>query len=189
MRTRCRIFPIAILALALSPLAAAAQGTGSAAVTVELAKLLDARHMDVIAAADPDVPGRVIAALYIPGSQLLVIQAQHPVPRLLEQRLQRHEYRDIYMELHGSAPVESRFFVQDMEANGLKPTCGADQPFDTVSERGSVQTTFDGDWQGQGLSEADYRSRFAAADARYARMVGALVAALKAGTSSAPQRP
>ncbi len=189
MRTRCRIFPVAILTLALSPIAVAAQGTGSAAVTVELTKLLDARHLDVIAAADPDVPGRAIAALYLSGSQLLVIQAQHPVPRLLEQRLQRHEYRDIYMELHGSAPVASRFFVQDMEANGLKPTCGTGQPFDSVTEQAAVQTTFDGDWQAQGLSEADYRARFAAADARYARMVGALVAALKAGTSSAPQRP
>ncbi len=189
MRTRCRIFPIAILTLALSPIAVAAQGTGSAAVTVELTKLLDARHMDVIAAARSRGSraghrGAVFSGQPVAGDPGAVSGAA-AAGAAAAARTSTARFT-----WNSTAPRRSRAgsSCRTWRRTGSKPTCGADQPFDSVSERGAVQTTFDGDWKGQGLSEADYRSRFAAADARYARMVGALVATLKAGTSSAPQR-
>ncbi len=186
MRALLRVIPIAILAMGFGAIEVGAQEAGSADTTLQLTKLLDARHLDAIAAPDPDVPGRAIAALYFPGSQLLTIQAEYPVPRMLEQRIKRGEFRDVYMDLQGASAVDSRFFVQDMEANGLRPTCGDDKPFDIVAEGGSAQITFDGDWKRQGLTEADYQARFAAADARYKRMVDALVSVLRAGTSEHP---
>ena len=39
-----------------------------------------------------------MAALYFPGTQLLVISAKYTAPQLLMDRLKKKEFRDIYLE-------------------------------------------------------------------------------------------
>jgi hypothetical protein len=95
---------------------------------------------------------------------------------------ERGEHRDVYIDLQGVADPEGRLFVEDLQANGLHPAADPGEPFDVVFEHGRIQTTLNGDWSGQGLTASEYRSRFASADARYARILTALVSALRSKT-------
>ena len=80
-------------------------GHKSAAAAKQLTDALDAAKLDAIAAADPSDPATFVAALYIQGSQLLVVSAKYAAPPLLTAKLKTKEYRDIYMDL---APRRSR---------------------------------------------------------------------------------
>jgi hypothetical protein len=183
MRATLRVVWICAIVIALPTIAVRGQTPQSADAAALLARLLDARGMDAVAAADPDEPHRFIAGLRAEGNQLLVIAATYPVPVLLEERLKRGEFRQVYLDLQGASVPGSRFFVYDLEANGLRPASEPDQPFDMVFEGVGSQTTFDGNWANQGITEAEYRARFTRADAEYARLAKALVAALRSVTS------
>lgn len=182
MRAPCGLTLAVAVTIGLAPVGAQAQESRSAEPSRVLTQLLDARGADAIAARDPADPRRFIAALYFPGSQLLVVSHAYPVPVLLEQRLARGEYRDIYVELQGTVSPEGRFFVHDMGANGLRPTCDPGDPFDIVYESGQPYAAFNGDCAGQHLTEPEYASRFDIADHRYARMLAILVSALRPET-------
>src|SRR5262245_22388662 len=106
----------AVLAL---PLAAAAQDSKSADLAKQLAQLLDEKKMDAIAAPDPETPGAFVAALYIPGTQLLAVSAKYSVPDLLNDRLSKKEYRDIYIELSAASVAGTKTLVMDTLADGL----------------------------------------------------------------------
>ncbi len=80
---------------------ALAQDSESSRVAKQLAAALEAAKIDSIAAKDPTRPGTYIAALYFSGTQLLVISAQYPAPTLLDEKLLKKEYRDIYGQLRG----------------------------------------------------------------------------------------
>jgi hypothetical protein len=69
-------------------------------------------------------------------------------------------------------------FVEDLGANGLRAKREDGQPQDSV-DAGGRQTTFDGDWRRQKMSQDEYMKAFAAADESYARMLTALVEQLK----------
>jgi hypothetical protein len=150
----------------------------SAKPAATLAALLDQRSMDVVAAADPDEPGRVIAALYVPGAQLLVISSPYPVPALLEKQLGERKYMDVYMDIQSARSHEGQFFVMDLQANGLRSTCEVDQPFDSTSRNGGTHVSFDGKFEAQQLTATEYEARFDEDDARYARMLTLLASAL-----------
>lgn len=157
---------------------AAAQESKSAAGVRELVEVLTSRKLDAIAARDTAGADTYVAALFFPG-QLLVMSASYPAPALLNERLARSEYRDVYIELNSASPVESRLFVTDMGADGLKARRdNRDDPFD-IRHKGGVAVNFDGNWRPQKLSEADYMKAFAEADDRYAQMVGVLLAAAR----------
>ena len=76
---------VVVLAAPAAP--AAAQGTKSADLAKQLVQLLDARKLDAIAAADGGAPGAYAAALYFPGTQLLVVSAKYAAPPLLDDKL------------------------------------------------------------------------------------------------------
>jgi hypothetical protein len=83
------------------------------------------------------------------------------------------------MELQGPTARDGRFFVQDMQADGLTPRPPRGESFDMVYENDVTTTSFDGNWEAHGMSEADYEAKFAAADQRYAEMLTTLAAGLK----------
>ena len=168
------VFGLAVLCL---PAVALAQVSKSASVAKELTTAMDAKKLDAIAAKDPSAPDRYVAALYFPGTQLLVISGKYPVPQLLDPRLAQKQYRDMYMELTGTVPKESKVFVLDMGAPGLTQK-KTDNFFDTWTE-GDKQIVFDGNWDAQKISESDYSKRFAAADEQYAKLLAALLAEAK----------
>src|SRR5262245_18229028 len=71
---------LVMIALVGSVSSVAAQTAKSAAAAKELAAALDAAKLDAIAAVDPADPTVYCAALYFPGSQILVVSAKYAAP-------------------------------------------------------------------------------------------------------------
>ena len=179
---------VAGLTLAAMPLAAA-ETSRSADAAGTLTKLLDERKLEAVAVRDPDDPTRFISALYMPGSQLLVVSARYPVPAVLDQRIAEGKFRDAYLDIQGAGTRDGRFFVVDLQADGLRREPHRHQPFDIIYKNGVDQVTYDGDWKAQKLMQRDYFQRFAADDLEYARMLTALGEAIsKAPTAAAAKQ-
>jgi hypothetical protein len=157
---------------------APAQESKSGPLARQLAAALDAAKLDSVAAKDPSSPDVYIGALYVPGLQLLAISAKYSVPQLLDARLAKQEYRDVYVDLNSAALPDTKVFVQDLGSDGLKARPEDNQPFDSIDAM-NKPTAFDGDWRRQKLSEEEYMKAFSTADERYAQMLAALLAQLK----------
>lgn len=168
---------VVLCALAAAPWALA-QESKSAVLAKQLASALEAAKLDSVATKDPANPDVFIGALYIPGFQLLTISAKYTAPMLLEARIGKKEYRDVYIDLNSAGSPGSKVFVEDLGPDGLKARREDNQPFDSI-EMGGKRTTFDNEWRKQQLSEQDYLKMFSAGDERYAEMLSALLAELK----------
>jgi hypothetical protein len=166
--------------LLASAAAASAQESKSAPLVKQLIAALEAAKLDSVAAKDPSNQDVYVGALYIPGSQLLVISNKYSVPAALDGRLSKKEYRDLYIDLNAS-PANQRVFIEDLGADGLKARRDENQPFDSAEVNGT-RTMFDSDWKKQKLSEEDYTKAFGAADDRYVQILTALLAQLKKGS-------
>jgi len=168
---------ICVLAsLALAPAVVRAQESASAPVAEDLIRLLDERKLDAIGAHEVD--DLFVAALYVPGSQLLVVGAKTTLERgtyLVDAK----QYRDLYSELSAMQNPEGKIFVIDMGADGIFfKRRDRDEPFDIV-ESGGRSVSFNGEWGRRApISEEDYRAAYASDDERYTRMLAALVAEL-----------
>jgi hypothetical protein len=162
----------------LAPAVASAQESKSSPLAKQLAAAMDAGKLDSIAAKDPSSPDVFVAALYFPGSQLLVISGKYAVPQLLNDRVGRKEYRDVYLDLNGAATADSKIFIEDPGADGLKAKREENQAFDQCEMAGK-RTMFNGDWKTQKLSEDDYMKAYGAADDRYSQILTALLAQAK----------
>ena len=167
---------VVLAALTAFAAPAAAQESKSAPLAKQLAAALDAAKLEGVAAKDPAAPDVFFAALYFPGMQILVVSGKYSVPELLVQRLQRKEYRDVYLDLHGAGTEKVLF--EDPGIDGLKPKRDTNQPFDQTEVAGK-RLLFDGDWKAQKMTEQDYLKAFAAADDRYAQILTAFLAQLK----------
>jgi hypothetical protein len=150
------------------------QDSSSAAKAATLTRLMDQQKLDSVAAHDPEQPDRFVAALYYPGVQLLVVSASYPVPDVLRQKITGRQYRDVYMDLQSSATQQGRFFVMDLEANGVRQTRQEDAAFDVTYKDGDNPASFDGEWKRQNMSRAQYDARFRSDDERYTKMLTAL---------------
>ena len=84
----------------------------------------------------------------------------------------------MYADLNSASEQQSKVFVMDLGANGLRFKRENNEPFDTADVSGK-SVVFDGDWGKAKISEAEYRKVFETTDAQYAQMLQALVAALK----------
>jgi hypothetical protein len=166
-----------VLAMSLSA-TALAQEPKSAALAKQLTAALDAAKLDSIAAKDPSAPDVFIGALYFPGVQLLVVSAKYTVPSLLIEKLAKKEYRDVYIDLNSASVPDSKIFVSDLGADGLKAERSENQPYDTF-EAGGKQVAFDGDWKKQKMTKEDYMKAFSADDERYSQLLEALLAQVK----------
>src|SRR5262245_3009740 len=155
-----------------------AQDTKSAPLAKQLAAALDGAKLDSIAAPDPTNPDTFCAALYFANMQLLVVSAKYSAPQLLLAKVAKKDYRDVYIDLNSASVPESKIFVEDLGADGLKAKREENQPFDTF-EQGGKRTVFDSDWKKQKLSEQDYMKAFSGADDEYAKILTALLAQLK----------
>lgn len=114
-----------VLALSLSP-PVLAQEAKSVPLAKQLAAALDAGRLDSIAAKDPSSADVFIGALYIRGVQLLVVSARYTVPVLLNDRLAKKEYRDVYLDLIGASVPAQR--VESEGEHGVGEHAGARQP-------------------------------------------------------------
>jgi hypothetical protein len=167
---------VAAFLLLASP--ALAQTSKSAALAMELAKLLDSLKADSIAAKHPAAPDQYVGALYFPGSQLLVVTAKYQVPELMNTKLASKEYRDVYIDLNSAAMPNTKVFVSDLGIDGLKARRDDNQPYDTI-EMGGKNVNFDGDWRAAKLSEEEYMKGYQQAEEEYVKMLQALLSELK----------
>jgi hypothetical protein len=178
MQLTKRVVSGVVLVFALTlPAPASAQDSKSAPLAKQLVAAMDAAKLDSIAAKDAVSADVFVAALYFPG-QLLAISGKYSVPQLLNERLGKKEYRDVYMDLNGAAAGDTKVFIQDPGGDGLKLKRDENQAFDIV-EIGGKQTMFNSDWKAQKLSEQDYQKVFADADDRYAKILTALLLQVK----------
>ena len=156
------------------PTVAFAQQSKSAALATELARLLDENKIDSIAAKSAD---QYVGALYIQGSQLLVVQAKYSVPERMNQLLSQKAYRDAYIDLNSASDLKTKIFISDLGANGLKFK-RENNLSDTVDLPGK-SIAFDGEWDKAKISEAEYTKTYQSTDEQYAQMLQALISALK----------
>lgn len=176
IRTRPYV-TVAVLFLSLNSISAR-QSAKSAPAVKELTQALDAAKLDSIAAADPSDPSVFVAALYIQGSQLLVVSAKYAAPPLLTAKIKTKEFRDIYMDLSAASVAGSKVFIIDQNCDGLASKPEGDAAPDSW-EAGAQQLTFDGEWRKAKLTEAAYGKAFSDADERYTKIVALLTAQVK----------
>lgn len=171
----CRV--ATTLGLLLASFSIAAQASTSATLAGELVKILDARKLDSFAAR-AGAADQFVGALYLPGVQLLVVTARYAAPQQMDAQLALQNYRGIYLDLNSASIPESKIFVSDLGADGLRTRRQGDRPADTA-DIGGRSYAFDGDWDRAKLSEEEYTGAFRTTDREYVRMLEALVAELK----------
>ena len=166
------------VAMLLAPARVLAQESKTVALVGELVKLLDAAKAGSVAAQSPAGPDQFVGALYFAGSQLLVVSARYSAPLLLTEKLAKKAFQDVYIDLNSAFVPNSKTFISDLGADGLKAKRRANEGYDTV-EIGGKTTAFDGDWGKAKMSESEYMSVFGSAETEYVKMLQALVAQMK----------
>jgi len=169
-----------IAAALLSASAAAAQDLKSPDLAKQLVQLLDSKKMDSIAAADPQNLGTYAAALYFPGSQLLVVSAKYSAPPLLNEKINKKDYRDVYIDLSSASVAGTKLFVIDANADGLVAKPGDDQAADDY-ENGAKKLALEGAKKAK-MKDEDYAKAVSEADAAYCRILQLLINKINAGT-------
>lgn len=177
MHRGCAIISTALLLWA--PVASA-QEARSPDLVKQLTQLLDQKKMDSIAAPDAQNAGVYAAALYFPGSQLLVVSAKYAAPVLLSDKIAKKDYRDVYIDLSSASIAGTKMFVIDANADGLTAKPGDDQAADSY-ENGKTQVAFEGSKKAK-MSDAEYAKAFSDADAAYSRVLRLLIDQVKSGT-------
>ena len=117
----------------------------SSAAAKELGDVLDRRKLDSIAAADPADAGHWVAALYFPGSQMLVVSANIPRPSLFTDKLRRKDFRDIYIDLKPRLDRRDQGIRQDQTADGLREA--RERQCRRQLGTGRTRPRFDGEWK------------------------------------------
>jgi hypothetical protein len=173
-----KVFAIMLLG---SVLAAPDPALRSAKLATNLTATLANEKLEAIAAEDPDDPGRFIAALVAPG-QLLIISARPASADTIQARLIHRQYRDVYLDLQASTVADGKWFLQDMQADGV--CAGRNQVADLLYESNTAATVFDGDWKSHGWSEKEYQERLGVVDQRYSRILEVLLRTLATVSAS-----
>jgi hypothetical protein len=177
--SRLPLFAAAVAGLLFVPGTASAEDprSKSAPLAGELIKLLDQQKLEAVA-ANGGPADEYVGALYLPGSQLLVVRAKSSVPNRMKYLLMQKSYKDLYVELNGVVDQQSKVFISDLGANGLQFKREKNQPFDTVDATGK-SFAYDGEWRKAKMSEADYTKAYQEHDEAYSQMLQALIETLK----------
>lgn len=168
----------AVLTIALfTATSAVAQDSKSAPLARELAKALESANLQTIGAADPETGG-FVAAIYVPGTQLLVVGGRFQSSDIGNYRISKKEFRELYMDLNGGADPASRLFASDIMADGLAFKPANNGPADSW-EFGTAKHEFAGAKKAK-LKDDEYQKAFSDADTQYARVLSLLIAQAKA---------
>ncbi|MGH9218681.1 MAG: hypothetical protein ACRD1W_05240 [Vicinamibacterales bacterium] len=169
---------LSLLACTVVATPALAQEPASAVPAKELAQLLSSRKIDSIAARMPDSKEEFVGALAFPG-QMMVVWARTSAPSVVNEKLLRKDYREVYIDLNSASITESRHFVTDLGPDGLRARPEQRQGPADSHDLGSKSMRFEGNWREDKMSEADYMKAHAEADAAYARAIQALIDEIK----------
>lgn len=157
---------------------AAAQEPTSAGPAKELAQLLESKKLDSIAARMPGSLEEFVGALAFPG-QLMVVWAKTTAPSVVNEKLMRKDYKEVYIDLNAASVIESRHFVTDLGPDGLRAKPEQKQGPSDSHDLGAKSMRFDGNWREDKISESDYMKAYADADAAYTRAIQALIEEIK----------
>ena len=165
------------LAVALAAPAAAedAKPSKSSVQAAALAKQLAQAKLQYIATKDPTDPGRFVAAMHLPGAQLMIVSARYGAPALLNEKVLLGKFQDAYIDLNSASEAATRIIVEDLRADGFAMAKSKDMMRDSFEANGK-RVVFDFDWRKQKLTQAEYFSTLEAADTQYARMLELLIA-------------
>jgi hypothetical protein len=167
---------LVLVVLASAGVIGEAQESKSAPLAKQLALALDAAKLDSIAAPDP-ATGGFVAALYIPGTQLLVVSGKFESPAIGTHRISKKEFRELYMDLMGAAVAGSRQFAADVSCDGFVFKPAGDLAADTW-EFNNKTHAFEGHKKAK-LSEEAYLKAYTDADTQYAQILQLLLAQAK----------
>jgi hypothetical protein len=169
---------LATAVVSLIPAGAAgedAKPSKSSVPAAALTKRLAQANMQYIATKDPTEPGRFVAAMHLPGAQLMIVSAKYASPALLNEKVLLGKFQDAYIDLNSASELASRVIVEDLRADGFTLTKTKDTTRDSF-ESGGKRVVFDFDWKKQKLTQAEYFSTLEQADAQYARLLELLLA-------------
>ena len=178
------LLAVAVMAGVTVRAQAPSAATESGAKAKELAALLQAKKLEAFAARDAMQPGRYVAAIVVPGVQLLVVSASYSRTNDIEYSLYNKKFQDAYLDLKSGALSTERFFVDDAMCDGLVAVPGKNPLHDSVHMDGA-KVVFDGDFvdpkkkNSKKVPEDVYRKNFAMADMRYAKVLDLLITELK----------
>jgi hypothetical protein len=153
-----------------------AQDPQSATPARELAQQLSAKKLDSFAVRLPNSQDQFAAALTLPG-QLIVVWAKFSAPAVLNEKIIKGEFREVYIDLNSASDPQSRNIVTDLGADGVRRG-QKNQPAD-AHDVGTTSVRFDGSWREDKMSEKDYMKAHADADAAYAQILGVMLEELK----------
>ena len=103
------------------------------------------------------------------------MSARYSAPNVAVRKITNREFRDVYIDLNAASIAGTKILITDTSSNGLR----ADDDTTDMVDRGAGMLRLDDDPGGQGLSRDEYRSAFAEADEQYARMLRALLSAVR----------
>ena len=149
---------------------ATAQDDPSTQAARALVQRLQDAKIEAIAAPDPLESGAFIAALHIPGGQLLVVRAKHPSVDALQARLAAGQFRDIYIDLQATPSSDGKLFVMDANADGIVDDSDDGGNVDVVYVNGALAVMSNGA-KAQKLSRQAYDDKLRDADAKYTRVL------------------
>jgi hypothetical protein len=147
----------------------------SAVQAAALARQLAQAKLQYIATKDPTDPGRFVAAMHVPGNQLMIVSARYGAPALLNEKVLLGKFQDAYIDLNSASEAATRVIVEDLRADGFALSKSKDMLRDSFESNGK-RVVFDFDWRKQKLTQAEYFSTLEAADTQYARMLELLIA-------------
>lgn len=150
----------------------------------EFVGLLEARKLEAFAVRDEANAGQFIAALHIPGVQLMVVSALYKQPSHIEYRLYHKDYMSAYQDLRSGMLADNRVIIEDISGDGLMAIPRKDTGRDTFTVSGT-ERVFDGDFADprrknqKKISQEDYFKAYGEADVRYAKLLETLLTELK----------
>lgn len=174
---------LATAAIGVPAVEAQSNPSASAAKARELAELMKTKNLTVFAARDSAAPDRFVAVTLIPDVQILLVGAAYGRPSDIEYYMYKKDYQSAYQNLSSSTLAKDRVSVEDMIADGLVAVPGkGGLPDAMVLPAG--RTVFEGPADPKKRNDKRmpaeaYHKAFSEADARYATLLGELIAELK----------
>lgn len=162
-----------LLAGSATPGAAPQAPSRSQALAKDLTALLQAQKLDAVAAKTGE--DQFVAVLYIPGVQMLVVSARYTAPALLNEKIIGRQYRDVYLDLASASVPDSKLFIEDMQADGLRADRDGNAPFDIVTRGVGAAFALDGEHKKKKISQEEYQRTYAEFEGAYEKILTALL--------------
>lgn len=168
-------------AIGTTSVAARQMPTQTPALAKELVAELAKRKQDCAIAKDPEVPGQYIAALHLPGLQLLVVSAKFADPTGMEFRMFSSDCMGGYADINAAVTATDRVIINDLGADGLNAMPKKEAPRDGIS-RGGKEVKLDGSngaLRAAKMTPDQFQKTFTEAEQSYATYLRLLIARLK----------